>query len=139
MAAENFSLNTSYVNSLVEEANQSGFQQGYQKARRDNSRIIAVDPDRVVQDVAAYRVDGYTISLETGHNNSYLRESEWSGYTWKNGSIVLRSGMSLSWTFETCKHEVKHNVYPDLGHEEMEEKSSDVAERVCLKLVSQFD
>jgi hypothetical protein len=94
---------------------------------------------RVVDSVSSYRVNGYGISFETEAGDRFLRENGWSGYTWGNGSIVVRSGSSVSWTYDVCRHEVKHNVYPELNHSEMEERGSVEARSTCLELLYLLD
>jgi len=90
---------------------------------------------RVVDSTASYEVDGYSISFRTEDGDRYLQENGWSGYTWGNGSIVVKSGMSVTWTYDVCRHEVKHNLYPELNHSEMESESSVEARNTCLKLL----
>jgi hypothetical protein len=121
------------LSDLVPERNNSSSLHGDKQVRRGlpDSHLGS----RTVGSVSSYRVNRYEISLKTEDGDQYLRENGWSGYTWGNGSIVVKSGMSVSWTYDVCRHEVKHNLYPELNHSEMSEKTSSEARNTCLELL----
>jgi len=126
--------NRNNLSNLVEDEDGTGSVHGDRKAGKD--RYLG---SRVVDSVSSFRVNGYEISFKTEDDDRYLRENGWSGYTWGNGSIVIKSGMSVSWTYEVCRHEVKHNKFPELNHSDMKDMDSVEARNTCLELLYLLD
>lgn len=113
---------------------QLGHQEGYEDGRKSVDKVVKIG-EANIDDVGAYRVDGFTINLTKGSKHPLL-SGRVVGFTNNNKDIWLETNRSAYEIVETCQHEILHNTRENMSHDWIYENEDSVTLEPCIRLLA---